>query len=166
VLNKAHKNLLFIRGKKNSGKTTLIKSLIPLFTQRGYKVGTIKHSSHNHPLDKPDSDSDQFRKSGAVPSIFMTQGGLSIIHTETNIEKQIFTLKENLKNCDLVLVESFRAQNAEWEILVTENNLAVNDSNILAIVGSNIRHSKIPIFREPFDDLVDYIIKTLLKNKT
>jgi len=36
-----------IVGRSQSGKTTLIEKLIPEFKNRGYTIGTIKHSHHD-----------------------------------------------------------------------------------------------------------------------
>ncbi|MCP4728353.1 MAG: bifunctional molybdopterin-guanine dinucleotide biosynthesis protein MobB/molybdopterin molybdotransferase MoeA, partial [bacterium] len=45
--------LIAITGKKNSGKTTVIESLIRLLTEKGWRVGTVKH--HHHGDFEPDT---------------------------------------------------------------------------------------------------------------
>ena len=42
-----------IAGWQNSGKTTLVKNLIPTFAKKGLTVSTIKHAHHNFDIDKP-----------------------------------------------------------------------------------------------------------------
>ena len=46
-----------IAGWQNSGKTTLVKNLIPTFAKKGLTVSTIKHAHHNFDIDKPGKDS-------------------------------------------------------------------------------------------------------------
>ena len=51
---KDDRQLIFaISGYKNSGKTTLIENLIPILTEYGYKVATIKHDAHDFEPDVP-----------------------------------------------------------------------------------------------------------------
>ena len=48
-----------------TGKTTLLKQLIPLLADRGIRLGVIKHAHHNFDIDKPGKDSFELRKAGA-----------------------------------------------------------------------------------------------------
>lgn len=57
--------ILSIVGKSGSGKTTFIERLIPELKQRGYKIGTVKHTVHNVEFDKPGKDSWRHRQAGA-----------------------------------------------------------------------------------------------------
>ncbi|MCD8364508.1 MAG: molybdopterin-guanine dinucleotide biosynthesis protein B [Clostridiales bacterium] len=54
-----------ISGVKNSGKTTLITKLIPIFRQMGWQVATIKHDGHGFDPDVPGTDSYRHRAAGA-----------------------------------------------------------------------------------------------------
>ena len=42
-----YKNVFGIVGWKNSGKTTLVESLVKYITEQGYQVSTIKHAHHS-----------------------------------------------------------------------------------------------------------------------
>ncbi len=46
-------NFVHIVGHQNNGKTKLIVELIKEMTCRGLRVGTLKHSNHDHELDIP-----------------------------------------------------------------------------------------------------------------
>ncbi len=39
--------IISIVGKSDSGKTTLIERLVPELIARGYRIGTIKHGTHD-----------------------------------------------------------------------------------------------------------------------
>jgi molybdopterin-guanine dinucleotide biosynthesis adapter protein len=64
---------LHIIGQPGAGKTTLIVDMIQELKHRNIKVGSIKHSSHVHELDKPGKDSFRHRLAGAAPVSMMTQ---------------------------------------------------------------------------------------------
>lgn len=57
---------IHIIGGKNHGKTTLIVELVAELTRRGLRVGTIKHTHHQHELDVPGKDSHRHRAAGAA----------------------------------------------------------------------------------------------------
>ena len=56
-------------GKSNSGKTTFLVNLIAELTQRGFRVGTIKHDVHGFEMDRPGKDSWRHKKAGASTTI-------------------------------------------------------------------------------------------------
>ena len=56
---------IHIIGQASAGKTSLIVDIIKELNKQNLKVGSIKHSSHTHELDRPDKDSFQHRKAGA-----------------------------------------------------------------------------------------------------
>ena len=49
--------LLGIAAFSGTGKTTLLKQVIPLLKQRGVRVGMIKHAHHRFDVDTPGKDS-------------------------------------------------------------------------------------------------------------
>jgi len=152
------KNVLHIVGEKNSGKTTLTEKLIGELASRGINVGSIKHSSHNHTLDKEGSDSDKFSKAGADPSVFATPAGSSIVISGGNnnyndIINYIFS-----KN-DLVIVESFKSSKGK-KLVITDNEEYLNIlSNVIAVISSSFHPKHLPVFS--FNDyrLIEFIIK-------
>ena len=52
-------------GSSGSGKTTFLEQIIPLFIDKGYKTGTIKHDAHKFEIDKPGKDSYRLKQAGA-----------------------------------------------------------------------------------------------------
>ena len=58
-----------IAGWSDSGKTTLIERLIPLLTDRGLRVGVVKHTHHSLSMDQHGSDTDRYRGSGAAIAV-------------------------------------------------------------------------------------------------
>ena len=62
---------LSIVGRKNSGKTTLMKGLIAELVRRGFSVATVKHTSHAHEFDTPGKDSWIHRQAGSSAAVIM-----------------------------------------------------------------------------------------------
>jgi molybdopterin-guanine dinucleotide biosynthesis protein B len=57
--------LVAIVGRSDSGKTTLIESLLPELKLLGLRVGTIKHDVHGFEIDTPGKDSWRHGRAGA-----------------------------------------------------------------------------------------------------
>lgn len=57
--------IISVVGKSESGKTTLLESLITELKRRGYKVAVIKHSREDIELDKQGKDTWRFSQIGS-----------------------------------------------------------------------------------------------------
>ncbi|AHK19247.1 molybdopterin-guanine dinucleotide biosynthesis protein MobB [Yersinia similis] len=103
--------LLGIAAYSGTGKTTLLKSLIPLLLQRQIRVGLIKHTHHNMEIDTPGKDSYELRKAGALQTLVASDYRWAIM-TETP-EQQPLNLhylasRLDASAIDLILVEGFK----------------------------------------------------------
>lgn len=96
-----------------TGKTTLLKQLVPVLRARGIRVAVIKHAHHEFDTDRPDKDSYELRKAGATQMLVASSRRWALI-TE-NAEPQEPQLTELLRHIDgdavdLVLVEGFKRE--------------------------------------------------------
>jgi molybdopterin-guanine dinucleotide biosynthesis protein MobB len=94
-----------------TGKTTLLKQLIPLLGQRGIRVAVIKHAHHNFDIDKPGKDSYELRKAGARQLLVASDRRWALM-TENNAVAapklaDLIALLDP-EYTDLVLVEGFK----------------------------------------------------------
>ena len=94
-----------------TGKTTLLEKLIPQLTERGIRIGLVKHAHHAFDIDQPGKDSYRLRKAGAR-QVLIASNQRQALMTE-NITPQEPRLDElltrlDLDNIDLVLVEGFK----------------------------------------------------------
>jgi len=48
-----------------TGKTTLLRELIPLLKDEGLRLALVKHAHHSFDIDHPGKDSYELRKAGA-----------------------------------------------------------------------------------------------------
>ena len=99
-----------IAGFSNSGKTTLIEKLIPVFNRHGLKVSVIKHAHHGFDLDRPGKDSWRHREAGASEVMMLSSDRWVLMHElrdaeEPSLDAQLAILSP----CDLVLIEGFKA---------------------------------------------------------
>ncbi|STF42731.1 molybdopterin-guanine dinucleotide biosynthesis protein B [Escherichia coli] len=74
--------LLAFAAWSGTGKTTLLKKLIPVLCARGIRPGLIKHTHHDMDVDKPGKDSYELRKAGAAQTIVASQQRWALM-TET-----------------------------------------------------------------------------------
>ena len=94
-----------------TGKTTLLKQLIPLLAEHGVHVAVIKHAHHNFDIDKPGKDSYELRKAGARQMLVASGRRWALMtETEGNGDPRLDTLIGRLDpdGIDLVLVEGFK----------------------------------------------------------
>ncbi|MDA5490743.1 molybdopterin-guanine dinucleotide biosynthesis protein MobB [Yersinia kristensenii] len=103
--------LLGIAAYSGTGKTTLLKKLIPLLQQRQIRVGLIKHTHHNMEIDTPGKDSYELRKAGAHQTLVASDCRWALM-TETPEQKPLdlhyLANRLDTSTIDLILVEGFK----------------------------------------------------------
>ena len=96
-----------IIGQPGSGKTTLVAALVKHFRAKGLAVGTLKHSSHSHELDKPGKDSHVHRTAGASPAAVVTASMAAIYLPASDQTQPDAMIQTYFKNLDVVLIEGW-----------------------------------------------------------
>jgi len=103
--------VLAIAAWSGTGKTTLLKALIPALCARGIRPGLIKHTHHDMDVDKPGKDSYELRKAGAAQTLVASDRRWALM-TETPDEKPLdlgyLVSRMDHSQLDLVLVEGFK----------------------------------------------------------
>lgn len=132
--------LLAITAFSGTGKTTLLKQLIPLLNHAGLRVGVIKHTHHKVDVDTPGKDSYELRKAGARQTMVASKARWALM-TETPdlVMPSLSWLAAQMDGAliDLILVEGFKDEpvpkialfrqdtgNA-WPALIDEHVIAV-----------------------------------------
>ncbi len=137
---------MHIIGGKNHGKTTLVVDLVTELTKQGMRVGTIKHTHHQHELDTPGKDSHRHREAGAA-AVGICSPSMNAVFWPPNAERASGAGDSELKysayalmfeQCDIVLVEGDSNTTAfkieVWRREVGSIPLAQSDPTISAIV--------------------------------
>lgn len=98
--------VLAVSGTKGTGKTTLLRGVIPLLAAEGLRIGAVKHDGHDFTPDVPGTDSFYLREAGAErvavfsPHRYMATG----VWQDCGIEP----LLPQFKDMDLILVEGMK----------------------------------------------------------
>ncbi len=155
-------------GWKNSGKTTLVESLINTFLNKGMSVSTIKHSHHNFQIDKKGKDSFRHRAAGASETILASD--LEWVKFSNNMPEKPSDLKfylNQLGNVDLVLVEGYkRGLHKKMEVFddnARKSPIFLKDRTICAVAFAGQKpNTELPVFeRNDVEIISEFIIKYL-----
>jgi molybdopterin-guanine dinucleotide biosynthesis protein MobB len=96
-----------------TGKTTLLKQLIPLLRAHGLRLGLIKHAHHSFDVDVPGKDSYELRKAGADRVLLGSRRRWALmVEREQDDEPDLAELLARFpdEDLDLILVEGFKHQ--------------------------------------------------------
>ena len=148
-----------IAGWKNSGKTGLAVRLVTEFTQRGYRISTIKHAHHDFDIDKVGADSFRHRQAGAHEVTIVSGTRFAIMHELRGApEPSLDEVLTRLAPCDLVFIEGYKREpvpKIEARRLDARNRepLAPSDPHIVAIAADHpVADASLPVF--DLDDTV------------
>lgn len=103
--------LLGFAAYSGTGKTTLLKKLLPLLKAKGLRIGMVKHTHHDFDIDQPGKDSYELRKAGA-DEMLVASGRRWALMVETGgigdpqLQEMIGHLDQD--HLDLILVEGFK----------------------------------------------------------
>jgi molybdopterin-guanine dinucleotide biosynthesis protein MobB len=132
-----------VTGWKNSGKTTLVSSLVTWFSLRGLKVSTVKHAHCDFDIDREGTDSYKHRQAGAHEVMLASSHRWALMHEI--MEQQEMELDELLPKMaavDLILIEGFKmAGHPKIQVVRPSNNterLSEEAEPIVAIASNEI----------------------------
>ncbi|EHK0946399.1 molybdopterin-guanine dinucleotide biosynthesis protein MobB [Citrobacter farmeri] len=135
--------LLAIAAWSGTGKTTLLKKLIPELCARGIRPGLIKHTHHDMDVDKPGKDSYELRKAGAAQTLVASQQRWALM-TETPDKEELdlafLASRMDTSMLDLILVEGFKHEDIAKIVLFregtghTQQELMI-DAHVIAVAS-------------------------------
>ncbi len=154
---------IHIVGRKNHGKTTLLVELIREYCRRGVRVGSIKHSSHEHELDTPGKDSYRHGVAGASPSAIITPRQVGLYLTRPADASVYDRLKSAFSDCAIVLVEGDADAPATkvevWRAELGSVPLATERSDVRAVISNDQPAVPVPVWpRCPIVELADRLL--------
>ncbi|MEW7312948.1 molybdopterin-guanine dinucleotide biosynthesis protein MobB [Buttiauxella gaviniae] len=164
--------LLAFAASSGTGKTTLLKKVIPLLNQRGIRPGLIKHTHHDMDVDKPGKDSYELRKAGAAQTLVASQQRWALM-TETPDENELdlyyLASRMDESSLDIILVEGFKHESVPKILLYREgvsqrSDELVIDSHVIAIASDVNLSVALPALdiNQP-EQIADFIINWLKK---
>lgn len=94
-----------------TGKTTLLKKLIPILKTSGLRLAIVKHSHHDFEIDHPGKDSYELHHAGATQTLITSSFRSALISEKPVPQEPVLAeVVQQLDHSqlDLVLVEGFR----------------------------------------------------------
>jgi len=158
--------VICIVGRSQSGKTTLIEKLIPVIKNKGYRIGTIKHSHHIFDFDKSGKDSWRHKDAGAEAVIIASPGKIAMVKNDQR--GTLESLLDYFGDLDLVITEGYKgAHQPKIEVVRAARHdeaLLREDEHLVAVVTDADLEIELPIFGlEEVENLADFIEGKFLK---
>jgi molybdopterin-guanine dinucleotide biosynthesis protein B len=97
--------IVSVAGTKNTGKTTMVTRVVNALVNRGFKVGTVKHTLRS--LDIEEKDTWKHLKSGAEIVVGAGKETFFVIDESMELEEIIKTI-EFMKDLDFLVLEGFK----------------------------------------------------------
>ena len=167
--------LLAFAAWSGTGKTTLLKKLIPALCARGIRPGLIKHTHHDMDVDKPGKDSYELRKAGAAQTIVASQQRWALM-TETpdeeELDLQFLASRMDTSKLDLILVEGFKHEEIAKIVLFRDGaghrpEELVIDRHVIAVASDvplNLDVALLDI--NDVEGLADFVVEWMQKQES
>jgi molybdopterin-guanine dinucleotide biosynthesis adapter protein len=100
--------IIAVIGTKNTGKTTLVTQIVRELVERGFEVGTVKHSHHH--FDMSDRDTGKHKKAGAAIVAGIGEETFFTMNEGMSLDNVLSTMNF-IENLDIVVLEGFKKSN-------------------------------------------------------
>ncbi len=150
-----------------TGKTTLLKQLIPQLRARGLRIAVIKHSHHDFEIDHPGKDSYELHHAGSLQTLITSKYRSALITEKPELPEPDFTTTLAMidsERVDLVLVEGFRdeTQLARIELhrpALNKPLIHPDADNIIAIASDQPVQTHLPVLDlNQVSQIADFIV--------
>jgi len=144
--------VLAIAAWSGTGKTTLLRQLIPLLKAQGIRTGLIKHTHHNMDVDTPGKDSYELRKAGASQVLVASQQRWALM-TETPdndvIDFNFLISRMDARALDLILIEGFKDEPIPRIVLCRDRSeeeiRTLLDAHVIAVASNRPLNVSVPL---------------------
>ncbi len=136
-----------------TGKTTLIRQLIPILSDSGLRIAIIKHSHHDFEIDRPGTDSYELHHAGSCQTLLTSKYRSALISEKTPLQEPLLDtelMRLDLRTIDLVMVEGFRHEQTLPRIELHRPSLGKpllfpEEENIIAIASDENLTTQLPL---------------------
>lgn len=152
-----------------TGKTTLLRQLIPALNAKGFEVAVIKHAHHLFDIDTPGKDSYEIRQAGSQQTLVASSRLMALMqtnsHTDDKPELADLIPRLDISTVDIILVEGFKHECfAKIELhrpSIGKPFLHEHDGNIIAIASDeplSLSHKLDQLDINNIDAIADYVV--------
>jgi molybdopterin-guanine dinucleotide biosynthesis adapter protein len=154
--------VISIVGKSGSGKTTLMVNLIEELSEKGLRIGSIKHHLHNFEMDSPGKDSWRHKQAGAERSMVASPSRIGLT-MDVDHDFELDELLHFFAGMDIVLAEGYKGgTRPKVEIFrseVYDKPICLDDENLIAMVTDEGFDLNVPRFGlNDIQGLSDFLI--------
>ncbi len=121
--------VVLVRGRSGSGKTTVITRILPALIGAGYRVGVAKHTSHVTEFDRPGKDSHRFREAGAAAVLAGGKDQAALFFPADPDSWEVSDIVRRMQDVDLVLIEGFRRITGGLTISLQSGSVRLDSGN-------------------------------------
>lgn len=164
-------NIFAIVGHSDSGKTQLIRQLIPELKMRGLSVAVIKHCPEGFAFDKKGKDSWYFMEANS-DGVALVSPDQSAVFQKRVKEKNLSAIGlQYFKDVDIVLVEGGRGEKEIKKIEVLRKGIAEEvtcslDELIAVVYDGEITLGR-PVFHpEQINEIAIFLEKSVKQRKS
>jgi len=159
--------ILIMASKSNSGKTTLILSLLPELAKRHIRVGVVKHSRH-FDFDRQDKDSSRLAAAGLSQLVLASPQQIVRIEKPQE-ERRLSEIAAGFHDVDLILAEGYKdGEFVKIEIMRRGHNSALyaDPRELLAVIGDMPEACPLEVPHFTFEDIsgICDVIEKYIKN--
>ena len=158
--------ILHIVGRKGSGKTDLMVSIIRTLAARGYRIAGVRHSPHAHAVDAEGTDTEQYKKAGAIGSALITAHETNLFIPAISLEEKLAPIRRAFQHCHLILVEGGIKEGREKIEIIppSAEPICFGDTNLRAVVSGDYSAPGLPSFHPAgIEQLCSFIEERYIK---
>lgn len=154
-------------GKKDSGKTTFLESLVPALRARGLRVAYIKHDAHGFSMDREGTDTWRLAQAGAVEIAISSPEALALL-SHPAAELSLNEIRTRISGAaDIIIAEGFKSaavDRIEISRRARSSSLACRESDLVAVISDREdAATAAPLFAlEDFEGVADLIMDRYL----
>ena len=160
--------VIAISGFSNSGKTRVATSLVRILNARGYRVGAVKHCHDGFDVDRPESDTAQLDRAGAVVVMASAPGRVHVTERtreDPSLESLLGRFEDG--DVDVIIAEGFKSSGVPKVLVIGPGMSYPEAPNVFAVVSDdNPGGTALPTYRfNETEKLVDLMIRDHLSNQ-
>jgi molybdopterin-guanine dinucleotide biosynthesis protein B len=162
--------IIAVIGKSDSGKTRLIRRLIPELTKRGFSAAVIKHCAHGFDLDVEGKDSWKMMKAGADGVGMVSPDRLAVLRKTGNADRFPGLAARYFRDVDFIFIEGGYGVTGLKTIEVLPKGSPAKAQadlkNLIAVVSPSKVDIGRPVFRPgQVGEIADFLIKSEVKKR-